>query len=177
MSDVAQVDRKDAEWRVYKPKKTKDGAASKLELKVINTPTTKDGKTYYRRNAEVFLVSTKQTGEDDNGNASFGWSDSSLTVTAKLGETDLGEILALLNWKKKVAGAETGKYKGIFHKNDKGSTSILLERSDNGYYSLRIAKKVGNDGPSVVSHTISFGEAEVLKIVIEAAIRAKYNWH
>lgn len=167
--------KKQAQWRVYKPKKTNDGAASKLECKVVTFTKEKDGQKFPVRKVQIFWVSTQQTGTDANDNASFGWEDEKKQVTLKLGEVDLGEILAVLNGKKTVAGVTDGKYKGIYHQNEKGNASFLLERKDTGYY-LRVSKKVGAMAPVVVMHQISLGEGEILKVIIEAAVRLTYQW-
>jgi hypothetical protein len=167
--------KKQAQWRVYKPKKSNDGAASKLECKVVTFTKEKDGQKYPVRKVQVFWVSAQQTGTDANDNASFGWEDEAKRVTLKLGEVDLGEILAVLNNKKDVAGAVGDKFKGIFHKNEKGNASFLLERKDTGYY-LRVSKKIGTAPAIAVTHQISFGEGEILRIVVESAVRLMYQW-
>jgi hypothetical protein len=52
---------------------------------------------------------------------------------------------------------------------------MTLERGDNGY-SLLLSKKVGKDAPVRISHQVTIGEGEVLKVVLEAAIRQSYQW-
>jgi len=168
--------KKAKEWRVYKPKKTNDGAASKLELSIKNKEQLgKDGKPFNIRIVHVFWVSAKQTGTDANDNASFGWSDDDKSVTLKLGEVDLGEILAVLNNEKVITGAVSGNYKGIFHKNEKGSTSFSIEKHANGY-NVRASKKMGANAPVQISHQLTFGEAQILKQVVEAAVKQIYMW-
>lgn len=169
--------KKSKEWRVYKPKKTNDGAASKLELSVETTEKEKDGKKFTVREALVFWVSSKQTGTDNNGNASFGWSDEEKQVTLKLGEVDIGEMLTVLNGKKEATGGTTGTYAGkLFHKNSRGSTSFSLKKGTNGGYFLAVTKKLDNNPAIQVSHTLTYGEAEVLRVLLESAIRQMYEW-
>lgn len=175
MSDSRKVTKPRAEWRVYKPRKSNDGAASKLELKVITDVKTKNDKTFKTREVQVFWVSAKQTGTDENDNASFAWKDNAQNVTIKLGEVDLGEILAVLNEKKSQSGAKSDKYNGIFHKNKSGNASFLLKREESGY-NLRVSKKVGAEPPVEVKHQITFGEGEILRTVLEAAVNQIYRW-
>lgn len=174
---VATNTKKREQWRVYKPRKTNDGAASKLEMKIVTEEKEKDGKKFTVRDVQLFWVATQQTGTDTNGNASFGWDDPKKSVTLKLGEVDLGELLAVLNGSKKHIGAPKNDKGagGLFHKNDKGSTAMTLERGDSGY-SLLLSKKVGKDAPVRISHQVTIGEGEVLKVVLEAAIRQSYQW-
>lgn len=168
--------KKAKEWRVYKPKKTNDGAASKLELSIKGKDIVgKDNKPLTIRVVNVFWVSAKQTGTDANDNASFGWSDEDKNVTLKLGEVDLGEILAVLNNEKVITGATEGNYKGIFHKNDKGSASFSIEKHAKGY-NVRASKKIGAAAPVQITHQLTFGEAQILKQVVEAAVKQIYAW-
>ncbi len=165
------------EWRVYKPKKTNDGAASKLELRVDfkeKPPTTKDSKPFLVRKVLVFWVSAKQTGVDANGNASFGWDDPTKNVTIKLGEVDLGELLAVFAGAKPNTGQPEDK--GLFHKNERGSTSFNLKRNDAGGYYVKATKKFNNEPAVQISHTLTYGEAEVLRLLVESAVRQTYLW-
>jgi len=165
------------EWRVYKPKKTNDGAASKLECRVEpREKETSTGGVFIQNKMLVFWVATKQTGTDANGNASFGWKDPALHITVKLDEPDLGEILAVLNGYKTITGQSGEKWKGMFHKNEKGSTSFFIEKNENGTgYTVRVSKK--NDGEQAIqiSHQLTFGEAEVLRVIVEQIVQKIYN--
>lgn len=170
-------EKKSKEWRVYKPKKTNDGAASKLELSVEFRDMEKDGKKFQVREALVFWVSTKQTGIDANDNASFGWSEEDKHVTIKLGEPDLGEMLAVLNGVKDATGGQTGTYAGkLFHKNARGSTTFSIKKGTNGGFFVAATKKLDDNAAVQISHTLTFGEAQVLRVLVEAAIRQMYLW-
>lgn len=176
MSD--KVLKKREQWRIYKPKKTGDGAASKLEMKIVDKEMVgKENKKFSVRDVQLFWVTTKQTGVDTNENASFAWDDQNKTVTLKIGEPDIGEILALLNGHKEQAGSpKTDKFPGgLFHKNENGSATLVLAKFGDGY-SLRVSKKIGTNAPVIVSHQITLGEAQVLKVVLESAIRQMYQW-
>ncbi len=153
------------EWRCYKPTGAGKGAASKIQA--VN----RNGKLM------VFLVISPQTGIDENDNASFAWSNENDTssVTVKLGETDIGEILAVLDGLKLMAG---NKEKGMFHKNEKGSTTITFEQGEyNGEinYRLRASKKADGAAQAIAhQHYISAGESRILKQVLEKIINTMY---
>jgi hypothetical protein len=165
------------EWRIYKPQKNNDGAASKLELKITDKDyVDKEGNNRKLRDVQMFWVLTQQIGVDENNNATFAWTDANKTVTLKLNETDLGEILAVLNGLKTVTGATGSKYEGLFHKNEKGSATLCLKAVENRGYTVRATKKVGNNHPVAIYHTLSYGEVSILKVVVEAAVRQIYQW-
>ena len=173
-----EILKKNSQWRCYKPKKDGKGAASRIEVKIVKTEKqSEDGKKFEIRDVQAFLVSSPQEGEDQNKNAKFSWSnkDDKKSVTMKLGENDIGEMLAVLNGIKNKAGTDSG----IFHQNPNGNTTLSFEynnANDRKYYSLRLAKK-GKDGKLVaVSHLVSVGEAQILKVLLERIILTTYNW-
>lgn len=166
---------KQTQWRSYKPTKEGKGAASKLEMRAVEEEITKNDKTFTKRKVLIFWTTAQQIGIDKDGNAEFAWKDETKYVTLKLGEADLGEILSCLNGRKKVAGTEEGNYKGLFHKNDTGSTTFLLERGEKAF-SIRVTKKVGQNDALAIRHMLTFGEAEILKILFEEAVQFIYLW-
>ena len=118
-----------SEYRIYKPNKQNNGAATKFQVKI----TEKDYVSAVdRKKVELFIVSTEQTGLDEKQNAKFAWNDPTKEVTMKLGIPDVSEMLITLRQMKKVAGTVDGKYKGLFHQNPKGNSSLVLERTDRG---------------------------------------------
>lgn len=166
------VSRKPTQWRCYKPKKEGNGAASRLELKVVSKEVVKADKKYNLRQVQVFWVSALESGKDANGNAKFGWEDGSKSVTLKLGEADIGELLAVLTGAKPNAGGD----KGLFHQNPKGNTTFSFTfNAQYKNYSIRIAKKIGTV-LTAVSHTITVGEAQILRILLEQAVKQTYQW-
>ena len=173
------VTRKQEQWRIYKPRKDGSGAASRIEMKIVSDEKPgKDGKTYPVRDVQMFWVASPQTGYSDNGNASFSWSQAndSKSVTLKLGEHDIGEILATLSGLKVEAGQTGGKYSGLFHQNSRGSTTLQFKRMEGQGYALRLARKPKGGNVQEVKHTISFGEGEVLRVLLESAVRQIYRW-
>lgn len=173
LDNKPRVLKKQAQWRVYKPKKDHKGAASRLELKIITTPKMSGDNQFTDREVQVFWVASPQTGVDSNDNAMFSWKDKDdkLSVTLKLGEPDIGDLLAVLTGQKKAVG--TGK--GIYHQNERGNTSFTFELVEGSGYKVRVAKMVGGK-LTAVAHTISLGEAQVLRVLLESIIRQTYLW-
>jgi hypothetical protein len=177
-----------SEFRIYKPFKDKNtgqfkGYASKIE---VNEKEVEVNKKKYMK-LHVFWTMTEQIGEDENGNASFNWvsekNPNGKQVVISLGDPDIGEFLAVLNGVKKKVGQPNGK--GLYHetseKANKGMTFEFVEKEvkpgetpqyDPGYR-VGLSKKDEN-GVVRFSHTISLGEAEILKILFTDAIRKKY---
>lgn len=164
------------EYRIYKPRSSKDGAASRLQIRQ------KEGQ--YGPITYVFWESTKQTGVDDKGNSSFGWKDKALCVTMKLEENDIGELLACLNGVKDYAGSKDakGNYKGIYHQNTTGNTILQLQKvvGKDGMppsYGFRISSQKKESKSTVaIQHFISLAEAEILKILLQNALCRMYGW-
>ena len=97
-------------YMLYKAKNDGDGAASQWTLS-----SDKDS---------VFLeMANQKKDKDDKGNARFDWENK---IRFKLGESDIGEILAVLTGLQKGVGppvkTDTGfdsktKHKGLYHSN------------------------------------------------------------
>lgn len=154
-------------FRVYKPNNQGTGAASEWQL------SRKDTKY---NNVMFFLIGAKQTGKDENDNASFAWKDETQKVTMKLGENDIGEVLAVLNGLKDKAGTD----QGLFHKNTKGNTVLSFSRyvKDDKFvgYGLRLSKKT-TDGLTVqLQHLLSLGEGEILRVLLGEVVKEMYSW-
>lgn len=161
------------QWRVYKPTKDGKGAASKVELRVLNKEMEKNGKKFNVRDTLVFWVSAPQVPSKDE-NAAFAWGDdnSKDVVTLKMGEPDIGEVLAVLGGLKKQAGTD----KGIYHQNEHGSTSFTFETVPDRGYKIRLASK--RDGKLVaVQHTLNYAEGKVLEVLLKRAVEIMYNWN
>lgn len=141
---------------IYRANKSNTGAATSIEF---NT----DKKM-------LFLVSAKQIGTDEKGNANFGWSDPKTAITVKMGLPDIGEFLTILNGvKPKIAEG-----KGLFHENPKGNTIVNLEtytKDNRTAYSFKVSSK--RDGVTTqIQHMISLGEGQVIKVILQEAILA-----
>lgn len=124
----------------------------------------------------VFLEMANQKGKDDDGNARFDWENK---IRFKLGETDIGEILTVLDGLKDAVGpfdTLKGKHKGLFHSNQSGNAILGFGKGDNGRFRIYLSVKRGEE-KTVVQHTISKGESRVLSILLRRAIEVMYQWH
>lgn len=161
------------EYRIYKPNPNKNGAASKLQIKV---------KQEEYRQVLLFWESALQTGIDAQGNASFGWKENGKRIAFKLEAIDIGEILAVLNGKKPFAGmpAKDGKGGAIFHKNATGNAVFKLQKAEKEgitFYWFELSAKKNDGGPAVsIKHTITAAEGEVLRVLMTDAISLMHNW-
>jgi len=123
----------------------------------------------------VFLEMANQKGKDDNNNARFDWENK---VRFKLGDSDIGELLAVLVGLQDGAGPfddNKKKHRGLFHSNPSGNAVLYFARDEHGRF--RIYLSVKKDGEkTVVQHTISKGEACVLSTLLRRAIEVMYRW-
>ena len=130
-------------------------------------PYLKDGKAlgavalfnYSEKNNRVFLEIRPQLLSETNQN-SF---DKENSIRAMLGLPDIGEFLAVFRGRKQGLGSPDDKngWKGLFHKNENGSTSISMVATDRGY-SLSVGSKRGNDQAVRLGLNLTIAEGEVL---------------
>lgn len=148
---------------LYKAKSDGNGAASQWNLGSNKTC--------------VFLEMSNQIGKDEHNNAKFDWSNK---IRFKLGETDIGELLAVLTGLQAGAGpfdTSKNKHKGLYHSIKRGDNAILYFWKDEpGRFHLYLSVKKG-DEQTVVKHAISRGEACVLSTLLRRAIEVMYRWH
>lgn len=124
----------------------------------------------------VFLEMAIQKGKDDDGNARFDWDNK---VRFKLGDADIGEILAVLVGIQDGVGPfdiTKGKHKGLFHSNQSGNAVLYFGKDKHGRFRIYLSVKRG-DEKTVVQHTISKGEACVLSTLLRHAIEVMYRWY
>lgn len=81
-------------------------------------------------------------------------------LVAKLGMTDIGELLACLSGRNGGLGRQKdGKWSGLYHQNASGNTVIKLDpnESNQGHYylSVSVKKEGGNEGRLSISLTPS----------------------
>jgi hypothetical protein len=159
------------EYRIYKPTKSGEGAATKINI-VLKTPKRPDGTDGFPK-LMMFLVSAPQVPSTDPENAAFGWEDQN--ITAQLGDVDISAIIAVLDGRKEALGRnKDGQWSGLYHENAKGNTVIKLAWNDQNrlYYELRRKR----DGQlSNVKHVIEVEEAIILKSICESYFKIKYG--
>lgn len=159
------------EYRIYKPNKSGNGSATRLQIR--------HGDKQGRPVVYLFIESTQQTGTDSEGNASFGWKEPEKKITFKLDVVDIGELLAVLNGAKNFAGnpAKDGKGgMGIFHQNDAGNTVLKFEKSEQGnvyWYGLSSKR---NGKLLAIKHMVTLGEAEILYLLLQEAVKMMFAW-
>lgn len=153
------------QFRIYRSKKDNTGSCSSWQLSY--KPDNKYDKWL------VFLIMTKQTGMDDNGNAVFDWSKE-VAITVKLGEADLGEILGVLDNRKESVGSRGS----LFHEtpNNLGNKSIAFQHNESGFYLKVSHQNAEKQMVASYSQVISEGEGAILSTLLKAAVVKMYNW-
>lgn len=125
----------------------------------------------------VFLeMANQKDGKDDNGNYHFDWDNK---IRFKLGDADIGELLAVLVGLSKAVGphdTSTGKHKGLFHSNPSGNAILYFEKDESGRFNIYLSVKKGGS-KTAVKHTISKGEACLLSTLLRRAIEVMYRWN
>ncbi|RLC89049.1 MAG: hypothetical protein DRJ03_00365 [Chloroflexi bacterium] len=123
----------------------------------------------------VFLEMANQKGKDDKGNARFDWDNK---IRFKLGEADIGEILAVLVGLQDGVGpfdTAKSKHKGLFHSNQSGNAILYFGKDEHGRFRIYLSVKRG-DEKTVVQHAMSKGEACVLSTLLRRAVEVMYRW-
>jgi len=148
-------------FTMYKARKDSSGAASQWNL-----GSEKDC---------VFLEMAKQTGKNDDENATFGWDKK---IVFKLGHADIGEILSVLTGLQSGVGpfdTSKGKHKGLFHSNPTGNAILYFWKDDNGVFRIYLSVKK-NGEKTAIDHAITKGEACILGTLLRQAIVVMYKW-
>lgn len=149
-------------FQIYKPRRGGGGCASQWELGSAGNA--------------VFLEMAAQVGTmDDDVNARFDWPHK---LKMKLGVTDLGEIIACLERRQKGIGPlKNGKHRGLFHKNARGTATLLFEESQQapGWHLKIGIQKTGGDVQNL-SHAIAPGEGATLLVLLRLAVERIYAW-
>lgn len=125
----------------------------------------------------VFLeMANQKQGKDDKGNARFDWENK---VRFKLGENDIGELLAVLVGLQDGIGpfdVSKDKNKGLFHSNKNGNAILYFWKDEHKRFHIYLNVKKENE-KTVVKHAISKGEACILSTLLRRAIEIIYRWH
>lgn len=144
----------------YKARNTGDGAASQWALS-----SKKDC---------VFLEMANQTKSADD-NPKFDWDNK---IRFKLGETDIGELLAVLTGLQMAAGpfdTKQNKHKGLFHSTQTGNSMLYFGKDEHGRFRIYLSVKRGEE-KRVSQHSLMNSEACVLAVLLRRAIEIMYNW-
>lgn len=136
---------------IYKANNNKSGAAAQFKL-ADNLPC-------------VFLEVARQI-NDREASAPYDWANK---ITVKLGDTDIGKILLLLNGQ----GPEQLE---LIHKSPKGGTKyITLQVQERGIF-MQVNSKAEDGTSNRVSFPIGYDEAGLLKLALERAYLIMLGW-
>jgi hypothetical protein len=151
------------EFRIYRANGQGTGSATSWQLSF------KPDEKYNQW--MMFLTGAKQTGKDENDNASFDWGNK---ITVKLGINDIGEFLSVLSGAKNSVGQKGS----LFHQTPGGGNkSVGFGYNDqNGGYNLRISAQDKDKNTSYIQQVLSAAEAEVLKALLQRAVVRIYEW-
>jgi len=122
----------------------------------------------------VFLEMANQAGKNNKGNAKFDWENK---IIFKLGETDIGEILAVLMGLQQGVGPfdqAKNKHKGLFHSNKDGNSILYFGKDEHGKYRIYLSVKRG-EKRTAIQHALSNGEACILGILLRRAVEIIYR--
>lgn len=97
------------------------------------------------------------------------------SVTVSIGQTDLGEFLAVLKGMKNGIGPfKDGKYGGVYHNQESRGINTILsfarsEDNDGGFsFSTGVSQKIGNEAPRRAGGRLTVGEAALLLAFFES---------
>ena len=163
---MKKVDRP-VEYRIYKPYKQSDGAASGFQMKITHDPEAK----WNKRSVDLFWVATNQVGiNPETKNPKFGWDDNSKSATMKLGLMDVGELLLILQGKKEEVT--------LYHQNRQGNTIAKLKKAQTKsgpVLNFQMSSKRG-EALVKVAHNISQAEAQILIQLLKDFISSYHSW-
>lgn len=161
--------------KIYKPTKTKSGAAVKFDLRLIpewETAKTKTTVPFVKVvGGGMFMELARQTGEDDKGNATFGWQAADQRIVTKLGLPDLSAILVAVECRyagKPLPNPKKGTKNvvSMFHQTQKGNT-IIEYRLFPTHAILHVSKGKGD----FISLKITMQEELQIKAYLEHAMK------
>lgn len=141
------------QYRIYRMNKSNSGCAIALQLSY------KKDNEYDKY--QMFLIGANQLKENNsNGDATFDWKN---PITVKLGENDLGEILAVLEGRKDAVGYKNG----LYHETPGGGSKIINFQAVENGYSLNISAQDKEKNLKKVFLTLTHGEASIMAVLIK----------
>lgn len=160
-------------FAIYKPTNNFKGSAAQLEISDKES------------GPQLFMVFAKQVdGKDNNGNFKFDWNKDS-TITVKLGETDVGELLAVLSGLKESLGQGKGLYHQIPNSTENKSLDLKLATAKNndgtvikqGYYLSVSSQKEKGGAVNRISMRLTLGEGCIMLNLLNTYITKVYKWY
>jgi hypothetical protein len=78
---------------IHKPNGSGSGTAAKFNCRMVEEFKRSEGKQFWAKTkGGLFIDLAKQTGQNDRGDATFGWQQADQLITAKLGLPDLSAL-------------------------------------------------------------------------------------
>jgi len=143
---------------IYKPRRAVNGG-SVLQLKLGS-----------QRDCMFLELAPQIRAMDDS--KPYDWDESRITV--KLGPTDIGKLLALLNGMLPLADDPKMPDLELFHKNSKGNKIIKIKKQDRGYYVKVSSKEL--DKQVSVAIPVAWDEAELLRVALNRGYEIILGW-
>lgn len=104
--------------------------------------------------------------------APYDWANTKITV--KLGESDIGKLLALFNGNLPLVSDPKKEDLMLYHQNSKGNKIIKLKKQARGYY-MKVSVKEGDRNDSITL-PISWDEAELLRVGLTRGYEIILGW-
>lgn len=120
----------------------------------------------------MFLEMAKQIRPMDDPKP-YDWENTRVTI--KLGEVDIGKMLALFRQTLPLNPDPQKEDLMLYHENAKGNKVIKFKVQERGFY-MKVSVKEG-DKTDQISIPISFDEAELIRIALEEAYRIMLGWN
>jgi hypothetical protein len=154
------------DFRIYKPRKSGEGCASSLNI-------TKDNRTAQKRRYPTKILFWEIAGQlpDKGGNSQFDWSnkEGSKSIAIKLEATDIGQLLSV------IYGKEASCQ--LYHEHGSTNTIFKFFSGKDGNYTVAVSSQNKKTKQMrKYSHSLTVGEAIVLKVLFESFIEYKYGW-
>lgn len=152
---------------IYKANRNKNGAVAQFKLA---------GERVDARGDKIppscmFLELAKQVRPMDDAKP-YDWENTKITV--KLGETDIGKLLSLLNGTLPLQEDPKKEDLMLFHQNQNGNKIIKFKKQSRGYY-MKVSVKEGSKSDAIAL-PISWDEAELLKIALQRGYQIILGW-
>lgn len=142
---------------IYKANRNNNGSV--LQVKLAN-----------KRDCMFFELAKQVRPMDDS--KPYDWENTRITV--KLGEGDIGKLLALFGGTWPLAPDPKKEDLMLFHKNAKGNKVIKIKKQQRGYY-LKVSVKEG-ERQDAIAVPIAWDEAELIKIALKRGYEIILGW-